>query len=267
MITSGTTIEQLLDEHPELVTFLASYHPHFEKLRFGLLRKVMAPRVTVEQAAQMAGISAAELLGALRHAVREAEPAGNPVVTPSGTDGPSARPAALATRRPVHVDVRDDIRQGVEPFARIMAAVKALGDEEALALRAPFEPIPLYDVLGRRGLAHWTECRAPDDWSVWFYREPWPTAEAATAPPSSKAGPLADRLIIDVRGLEPPLPMMRVLERLDTLAGDDQLEVIHDRRPLFLYPQLDERGFVHETDEPEAGVVRIRIRKRPGTGP
>ena len=61
--------------------------------------------------------------------------------------------------------------------------------------------------------------------------------------------------------------MMRVLERLDTLAGDDQLEVIHDRRPLFLYPQLDERGFVHETDEPEAGVVRIRIRKRPGPGP
>ena len=48
MITTGTTIGQLLDEHPELVTFLASYHPHFEKLRFGLLRKVMALRVTVE---------------------------------------------------------------------------------------------------------------------------------------------------------------------------------------------------------------------------
>ena len=82
MITSGTTIGQLLDEHPELVTFLASYHPHFEKLRFGLLRKVMAPRVTIEQAAQMAGISAAELLAALRRAVGEPEPAGNPVVCP-----------------------------------------------------------------------------------------------------------------------------------------------------------------------------------------
>ena len=61
--------------------------------------------------------------------------------------------------------------------------------------------------------------------------------------------------------------MIRVLERLDTLAGDEQLEVIHDRRPMFLYPQLDERGFVHETDEPEPGVVRIRIRKRPRAGP
>lgn len=263
MITSTTTIGQLLDEHPELVDFLASYHPHFEKLRFGLLRKVMAPRVTVEQAAQMAGISAAELLGALRRAVREAEPTANPITVPSGTHAPSARPSALATQRPVHVDVRDDIRRGVEPFARIMAAVKALGAEEALVLRAPFEPIPLYDVLGRRGLAHWTERHAPDDWSVWFYREPRPAVAAATAPPSSTTRPLPERLIIDVHGLEPPLPMMRVLEHLDTLAGDEQLEVIHDRRPMFLYPQLDERGFVHETDEPEPGVIRIRIRERP----
>jgi hypothetical protein len=30
------------------MNFLASYHPHFAKLRFGPLRKVMAPRVTVE---------------------------------------------------------------------------------------------------------------------------------------------------------------------------------------------------------------------------
>jgi uncharacterized protein (DUF2249 family) len=74
-------------------------------------------------------------------------------------------------------------------------------------------------------------------------------------------------LRIDVRGLEPPQPLVRVLERLDTLGEAEQLEVIHDRRPVFLYPQLDERGFVHETDEPGPGVVRIRIRKRPRAGP
>jgi uncharacterized protein (DUF2249 family) len=68
---------------------------------------------------------------------------------------------------------------------------------------------------------------------------------------------------IDVRGLEPPLPMLRVLERLDTLGEGARLEVIHDRRPLFLYPQLEDRGFEHQTDEPEPGVVRIRIARRP----
>jgi uncharacterized protein (DUF2249 family) len=76
------------------------------------------------------------------------------------------------------------------------------------------------------------------------------------------ARPPARRVHLDVRGLEPPQPMVRVLEAAERLAPGTELEVRHDRRPTFLYPQLDERGFVHETDEPEPGLVRIRIRKR-----
>ena len=67
--------------------------------------------------------------------------------------------------------------------------------------------------------------------------------------------------VIDVRGLEPPQPMVRVLDALDELGPASRLVVLHDRRPVFLYPQLDDRGFVHETDEPEPGVVRIVIRR------
>jgi uncharacterized protein (DUF2249 family) len=53
--------------------------------------------------------------------------------------------------------------------------------------------------------------------------------------------------------------MVRVLERLDGLEAGGTLTVLHERRPLFLYPQLDARGFRHETDEPEPGLVRIVI--------
>jgi uncharacterized protein (DUF2249 family) len=53
--------------------------------------------------------------------------------------------------------------------------------------------------------------------------------------------------------------MVRVLEALERLGSGDRLEVLHDRRPLFLYPQLDDRGFRHETDEPEPGLIRIVI--------
>jgi uncharacterized protein (DUF2249 family) len=69
---------------------------------------------------------------------------------------------------------------------------------------------------------------------------------------------------LDVRGLEPPQPLVRVLQEAERLEGGAELEVHHDRRPTFLYPLLDDRGFVHETDEPEPGLVRIRIR-RPAT--
>jgi uncharacterized protein (DUF2249 family) len=275
MISGDITVARLLDEHPELIEVLASYHPHFKQLQNRLLRRVMAPRVTVAQAARMAGVPADELLAVLRRAVGEPPPAPHPALSPEGRGsegleapspsqgegrGEGGMPRVLAsvseTRR-VHLDVREDIRRGQEPFARIMAAVKALAGDQVLALRTPFEPIPLYDVLGKRGFAHWTERRASDDWSVWFYRDAAPRAEPLAAPAPAASG----RTVLDVRGLEPPQPMVRVLEEIERLGPGAELEVHHDRRPMFLYPQLDERGFVHETDEPEPGLVRILIRR------
>jgi uncharacterized protein (DUF2249 family) len=169
----------------------------------------------------------------------------------------ASRPAeleAIPTERHVPLDVREAIRRGEEPFKTIMAAVAGLAPDQALVLRAPFEPIPLYGVLAKRGLAHWTQRRADDDWLVWFYR-----GEATPTPAPAVAAAGGDTL--DVRGLDPPQPMVAVLARLETLAPGQTLTVIHDRRPTFLYPQLDERGFTHATDEPEPGTVRIAIRR------
>ena len=171
--------------------------------------------------------------------------------------GPPRSLAGVPEARRVHLDVREDIRRGQEPFARIMRAVKALAEDQVLVLRAPFEPVPLYAVLAKRGLAHWTERRAPDDWTVSFYRDATPREEPTA--PSATPAPL--RTMLDVRGLEPPEPMVRVLEAIDRLAPGGELEVRHERRPMFLYPQLDERGFAYETDEPEPGLVRIVIRR------
>ncbi len=186
----------------------------------------------------------------------------------SGSPGPAEpRPAALravpeSSQR--HVDVREDVRRKQEPFAKIMAAVKTLGPDDVLVLRAPFEPIPLYAVLGKRGFAHWTERRAADDWSVWFYRR---ASETGDPNPPENAGAAEGRArVLDVRGLEPPQPMVRVLEVLERLEPGQQIEVLHERRPMFLYPQLDERGFSHETEEAGPGLVRIIIRRGAASG-
>lgn len=179
------------------------------------------------------------------------------------------RPQALARlseAEEIHVDVREDIRRGQEPFARIMSAVKALGPAQALVLRAPFEPVPLYAALGKRGFAHWTERRAANDWSVWFYREPSASGEAVHSARATTSVD-KDQLVLDLRGLEPPEPMVRVLERLDTLARGQRLIVLNDRRPVFLYPLIEARGFVHDTEELESGLVRIVIRRQEVTPP
>ena len=178
------------------------------------------------------------------------------------------RPQALhrvTTANEVHLDGREDIRRGQEPFARIMATVKALAPEQARVLRAPFEPVPLLAALGKRGFAHWVEQSTPDDWTVWFYREPSAPAEAV-AGARAAASADGDMGVLDVRGLEPPEPMVQILERLDTLRPGQRLVVLHERRPMLLYPQLDERGFLYDTEEVEPGLVRIVVRC-PGAAP
>jgi uncharacterized protein (DUF2249 family) len=263
MISPDTRLSELIEGHPDVIEVLADFHPHFGQLRSRLLRRLMAPRVSVAQAARIAGVPVEALLAVLRRAAGEPPPA--PACSPEDDAAAGAteshhteRPAVLDDLTPVHVDVREDIARGVEPFARIMAAVKALGAREALVLRAPFEPVPLYDVLARRGLGHWSERHDARDWSVWFF----PTSLAAPAAPAPAGAAGRGRVTLDVRGLEPPQPMVQVLERLDALRPGEELLVVHDRRPMFLYPQLDDRGFVHETREVAPGLVEILIRAR-----
>ncbi len=70
----------------------------------------------------------------------------------------------------VDVDVRDDLRMGREPFARIMRAAESLKAGEVLRVRALFAPTPLLAVLSELGLAHHMQREADDDWSVWFWQ-------------------------------------------------------------------------------------------------
>jgi hypothetical protein len=62
----------------------------------------------------------------------------------------------------------------------------------------------------------------------------------------------ADGIHIDVRGLHPPEPMIEILKLLD--RPDIPSVIAHlDREPIFLYPELDERGWSYEMLPSECG--------------
>ena len=66
---------------------------------------------------------------------------------------------------------------------------------------------------------------------------------------------------IDVSELVPPEPMMKILATLETLPPGASLLVHHVRRPIHLYPQLDERGYLHATRDVGTQNVEILVRK------
>lgn len=55
-----------------------------------------------------------------------------------------------------------------------------------------------------------------------------------------------EALHVDVRGLEPPGPMIAILRLIDGDQVDGALIAHLDREPIFLYPELHERGWAYE---------------------
>lgn len=166
----------------------------------------------------------------------------------------------------VEVDVREDLRAGREPFSQIMAAVAELPENAVLHLRAIFEPAPLFRVLGTRGFHHESKEWGPEDWSIWFWRD---TASAPAVQPADVIAPEVDassadpdELWLDVRGLEPPEPMVQTLAALETLEQGRTLVQLNTRAPMFLLPMLAERGFTFTLDDSAPDRVLVRIRHR-----
>jgi uncharacterized protein (DUF2249 family) len=279
-VAAGDWVSDVLARDEALVEVFVRQSHHFTKLRNRTMRKVMARLVTVEDAARIAGADTAVLVGELNAALGIVSDSGTAI---GGVDEervlrPEASPASATPRRPsgatvVEVDVREDLRAGREPFSKIMAAVQAAGAGEVLWLRATFEPVPLYTVLAKRGFVHGARAEGPEDWSIWFWRPETPGgAPGATALPRAEPAeteaaseaprePATATVRLDVRGLEPPEPMVRTLAALETLPEGHTLVQINVRVPQFLLPILAERGYAWEVDESPADHVVVRIRR------
>ncbi len=270
-----------------LELFIAA-SPRFAALRNPLMRKTMGRLATIEQAARVGGLDPEVLLEYLNAgAARGAGPADAPPPPPAPqppagpTDSTTAAAGALdlpedappglrsvPAAKVVDLDVREALREGQEPFSHIMAARRTVPEGGALRLRAIFEPVPLYAVMQKQGFTHWTQRLAHDDWVVWFHpADGEPVADAAPPTPVSDPSPTenlddADENIhlLDVRGLEPPEPMVRTLAMLAELPDGATLIQINQRVPQFLLPKLDELGYQYEVREQDEDLVRIFIR-------
>ena len=197
------------------------------------------------------------------------------------------------SKRTITLDVREDIRKGREPFGKIMQMVAGLKGDEQLRLLAPFEPAPLYAVLAQRGYAHRSKATPEGDFEVLFTRgsdestRPEATAALPQAPsgPTSRActgiplrssrrqsaltssGPTSRActgipvIEVDARGLEPPQPLVKILEALAALPEGARLRARTDRRPMHLYAQLEERGFLGEGEEQPDGSFITHVRR------
>lgn len=156
------------------------------------------------------------------------------------------RTQASGEAKGIVLDVREDIARGREPFSKITQAVSRLGLGESLILINSFEPIPLYGVLAKLGFDHRTERGPEGEWRVTFSRRALPEERPLPAE-------------LDLRGLEPPEPLIRILQALPRLPQGQDLVALTDRQPMFLYPKLEALGFAYETEARDDRSFATRI--------
>jgi hypothetical protein len=152
----------------------------------------------------------------------------------------------------VDLDVRDDLRAGREPLARILAVAESLPQGSVLHLRSPFQPTPLFTVLARLGFAFHTEPFADDDWSSWFWKSTPAIAGPSAVPESPDSGDTWD-----LRNLPAPEPLRLVLERV---AGEPvAFDVLLPAYPEILDGLLAAQGWKVTLLAHSAGGAKVRL--------
>jgi uncharacterized protein (DUF2249 family) len=262
-------IHHVLERYPALHDVIIQSSPAFRRLRNPVVRRVQSRLVTVKQAAEIAGIDPNAFLASLNEAAGVTASAPS-AAAKENVDGAATAPpwvdTAIVAQR---IDVRPLQKAGEEPFSVIMAASRKVELGQVLALRNTFEPTPLYDVLGARGFEHWARELGANDWEILFFHSGVKSHGATQDEQRPPAQPVESgdwssptaTITIDVSELVPPEPMIRILTALEELPAGGSLLVHHVRRPMHLYPRLDELGYRHETRDIAPNRVEVLIEK------
>lgn len=271
IINANTKVSEVLKANKNSIDALASLAKPLAKLRNPVLRKVMASRVTLSEAAKMGGCTLEDIINALKplgftfEAEKESA-AGNVEKEPDWLK-------KLSEERIQYFDVRALLAGGTDPLKEIMAQFKKVPEGEALCIIVNFEPVPLINLLGKGNVKCFTRQLSPVEFHSYFYK-----AAKSSAPSKGKAGGIfkdtepefktvlerydeQHLVTIDVRALEMPGPMQAILGELEKLPGDSALYVYHKRIPVYLLEDLSGKAFevhIHVREETDVRMLLFK---------
>jgi len=246
-ITAKTKISSIIKYDKNVIDVIASINKHFKKLKNPILCKMLASRVSVSDAAKIGGISTEAFLQKLESNGYEVE---YPEKRKDETQT-KQKTSTMNKENVVTLDARPILEGGVDPFDQIMKTLKEMRDDQTLLIINTFEPIPILNILKKRGYDFETE--RPEPGVVHCYLRK--TGEAVTEAPSNTPvtaevgfeeiesrfkGKMKE---VDVRELEMPMPMVTILEELEKMPEGEALYVHHKRLPQYLLPELENRQF------------------------
>lgn len=272
LINKQTKIAVLLKHHPDALETIVGLAPDFKKLRNPVLRKLMAGRTSIAMASKVGGCKPEDFFRALAPLGFETD---NITETEEITPENKPIPEFLKNLQPdkiVHFDVRAMLAEGNDPLKHIQQKVKGLNPGEALLIINNFEPVPLIKLLEKQGFKSYVKHIDSETIETYFFKTNQKEQTENLSKIETEITTSGDweqmlkhfenNLVdIDVRHLEMPMPMMTILEALETLPDNKALYVHHKRIPVFLLTELKDRNFEYRIREIQEGEVYLMIYK------
>ena len=265
IISANTKIAALLKHNADALEAIISITPKFEKLRNPLLRKLMAGRTSISMASKISGCSVEDFFTRLAPLGFEVDDVSTPV-----NEVKPHLPAFFNSLKPDQIkelDVRPIIDAGEDPLTPIIVAVKNIKQGEALKIINSFEPTPLLSLLKKQGFDSYVDTIDEYVVETYFFKAGDTTVEvddgeSAEEGWDSYLEKYTDQLeTVDVRDLPMPQPMMTILEAIETLPKEKALFVYHKKIPVFLLPELKDKGFDFRIKEISENQVHLLIFK------
>ena len=261
-VNAETKIGTIIKGNPQAIEVLISISQHFKKLRNPFLRKILAPRVTVAEAAKIGNCNVETILNGLGRIGFEI----NSVLVDS-LETPADAPAILDELEVAgSIDVRLDLINGIDPFNSIMEKLSNIAPGETLLIINSFEPAPLIRILKGKGYKISVSGKQPNT-VLTYITKTGENGEVRTEEKEPSENPeLFESILkhyhlkfteIDVREMEMPKPMIAILDELDHLKSGEALYVRHKKIPLFLFPELKDRNFNYVFKQTETEVILI----------
>lgn len=166
------------------------------------------------------------------------------------------------------MDVRDQLAGGSDPFKNIIDKLNSLPEGFVLEVINSFEPKPLITILNKKGYES-EVITTPNEIKTYFLKvgeknQPSTTQEIVNYVSAKELEfeqlKFKNKCIeIDVRDMEMPMPMVTILNQLESLTKNNALFVNHKKIPQMLLPELEERGFRTWIADIEEGNVKLLI--------
>ncbi len=267
-INQQTKISILIKENGKTIDAIASINPHFNKLRNPILRKVLAARITIEDAARIGKCDIEVFFKKLAEIGFEVGE--NPILKSEKIEKTPSNEIlnAIKLSKVTSLDVRPTIAKGEDPFKEIMGALEILQDGFALEIINTFEPTPLIKIVNAKGYVSMVKIEEEVIYTYFL------KSEGVQKTPSNnklvfkvsidelekeKANCKKEVHEVDVRDLEMPLPMVTILKELEELKEGNVLYVHHKKIPQYLLPELAERNFKTWIAEVDDENVKLLI--------